>query len=98
MGFTQLERLKLSGGLSVGAALAVRPARVALLVPPLDGADWRAMFESALASLCGLWGGEGSLVLPWGQGAEQRRVFWDLLCCFDPDIVALYTPTLSEPR
>lgn len=96
MGFSALEQAKAKGAVPVGAALAVRPPRVAVLVPPLPGCDWRALFESALATQCGLWGGEGNIVLPWDDGQPENPLFWKLLRCHDPDILAIYTPSLGE--
>jgi hypothetical protein len=96
MGFSALEQAKAKGAVPVGAALAVRPPRVAVLVPPLAGCDWRSLFESALATQCGLWGGEGNIVLPWDDDQLESPLFWQLLRCHDPDILAAYTPSLGE--
>lgn len=96
MGFSALEQAKAKGAIPVGAALAVRPPRVAVLVPPLAGCDWRSLFESALATQCGLWGGEGNIVLPWDDDQLDDPLFWQLLRCHDPDILAAYTPSLGE--
>jgi hypothetical protein len=95
MGFSALERQQARGAVPVGAALTVRPPRVAVLVPLLDW-DWRSLFESALATQCGLWGGEGNIVLPWDEGQVNDPVFWKMLRCHDPDILAAYVPSLGE--
>jgi hypothetical protein len=96
MGFSALEQAKAKGAVPVGAALSIRPPRVAVLVPPLPGCDWRPLFESALAAQCGLWGGEGNIVLPWDDDQLENPLFWLLLRCHDPDILAAYTPSLGE--
>ncbi|HEX4482399.1 MAG TPA: hypothetical protein VH081_01320 [Solirubrobacteraceae bacterium] len=88
--------MAMKGGVPVAAAFSVRPPRVAVLVPPLAGSDWRPLFESALASQCGLWGGEGNIVLPWDEQRVDDPLFWQLLRCHDPDVLAVYTPSLAE--
>jgi hypothetical protein len=43
-----------------------------------------------------MWGGEGNIVLPWDDGQHENPLFWQLLRCHDPDILAAYTPSLGE--
>jgi hypothetical protein len=52
----------MSSDLSV--TLGVRPPRIGVLVPRIQGISWQRLFELAVATQSRLWGGSGNLVFP----------------------------------
>jgi hypothetical protein len=81
----------------VTLALGVRPPRVAIAVPMLEGFEWQRVFESAIAAQSRVWGGSGNLVFPLDGNLESNELLWTLLDLFDPDLLlTAKRPSVSE--
>jgi hypothetical protein len=78
------------------ASMAVRPARVAVLVPKVEGWSWLAMFEGALAAQGRCWGGSANLLFPLSDDLTDNDVFWELADRFDADMYVAYSPVYAD--
>jgi hypothetical protein len=83
-----------TGILSV--SLAVRPARLVVLVPSVKGLSWLAVFESALAAQCQFWGGQANIIVPTDPGYLDNPVLWELLDRQDPDAFVLAALSVAD--
>jgi hypothetical protein len=57
---------------------------------------WERLVEHAIATQMRSWGGAASLVIPTGRELADDELFLRLIDCFDPDVVALHSPTLAD--
>jgi hypothetical protein len=84
---------------SLPISVAARPARLAVLVASeIEGVNWRAMMEAAIASQTRFWGGSGNLILPLPRAGIDDGRFWAIAEIFDPDAFLIYSPTLGEAQ
>lgn len=83
-----------SAGARIG--LAVRPPRIAVGVPSIEGISWQRQFEAALAAQTRVWGGIGNLVFPLTPDFTEKEVFWQLADRFDADAFVTFTPTVGD--
>lgn len=76
----------------VAANVALRPPRVAIMVP--EGDRWRDWVMRALSIASDYWGGGGFILVPYDrETAEPLAVFRELVRAYDPDhVVALQIP------
>ena len=80
-------------------AMAVRPARLGLLVPTrVDEIAWLKLFEAALAAQARVWGASGNLIFPLTADVAERELFWELADRFDADAFVTYAPEWTEMR
>jgi len=79
--------------------MAVRPARLGLLVPTrVDEIAWLKLFEAALAAQARVWGASGNLIFPLTADVAERELFWELADRFDADAFVTYAPEWTEMR
>ena len=90
------ELLGLTPPAPLSAILVARPVRVCVVVPAVEGVAWERLVEHALAAQTRVWGGAYNLVVPGGWEIADDELFWRLIDCFDPDLVALHLPTLAD--
>src|SRR4051794_12248828 len=77
--------------------MAVRPARLGLLVPTtVDGITWMRIFEAALAAHSRVLGAAGNLICPLTADLMEQELFWALADRFDADAFVSYAPTRAE--
>ena len=81
--------------------MAVRPARLALLIPSVEG--WVHFAHRAVEFLSRTWGGAGHILVPCQPDGEVPEEFWRLLDAYDADYYGLYMPTrrdrqLADPK
>lgn len=75
-------------------SMAVRPMRLAVLIPEMD--DWPHFAMRAIEIFSQMWGGAQNILIPCSQEGQIPDLFWPLLRAFDPDIVAHYHITLRD--
>jgi hypothetical protein len=76
--------------------LGLRPARGLILVPEIEGLQWRLAFEAAIASQMRCWGGGQNIVVPYSDTIGVNPLFWQLLDHADPDQIRVYTGSVAE--
>lgn len=91
---------RLAGGrgglLSLSATLTARPTRLCVLVPLWPGFAWEVLVEHAIAAQTSIWGGHANLIVPFDDQVGSEEIFWQLLQSFDPDMIGIHIPRLSD--
>lgn len=81
---------------SVSLSLAVRPARLAILVPRIREIGWMNLFEVAMAAQSQFWGGQGNFPIPSMPGNLRNELFWTILEKLDADAVVVSTASYAD--
>lgn len=71
--------------------LSLRPIRVAVVMPDVDG--WIPQARRVMENFSRTWGGSGDLLIACRSDGSLSEVSWRLLELFDPDRLAHYVPT-----
>ncbi|WP_344723783.1 hypothetical protein [Agrococcus terreus] len=87
-----MDRLDLS---VTTASLALRPPRVAILIP--EDPEWRQWAAMALRVASGYWGGGGYILVPFDRNTSApRSEFEGIVRAYDPDHVVVLSLTVGQ--